>query len=205
MSSTGALPADRPGPAAQPGPADRLGSPRRAELLDAAYAYAVEHGLADLSLRPLAAATGTSPRVLLYLFGSKDDLVREILARSRQEELELVTAVMAQAGAAADGYDALVGRLWAYLCAPRQRGTIRLFLEAYATSLRPDPGPWDGFAEASISDWTEILVGAQPGVPRAQAEITATRTLALLRGLLLDLLARDRPELLGLALAGHGQ
>jgi AcrR family transcriptional regulator len=186
------------------GPAGRSGSPRRAELLDAAYAYAVEHGLADLSLRPLAAATGTSPRVLLYLFGSKDDLVKEILARSRREELELVTAVMAQTGAGAGGYDALVGRLWAYLCAPRQRGTIRLFLEAYATSLRPDPGPWDGFAEASIRDWIEILVAAQPGAPRAQAEITATRTLALLRGLLLDLLARDQPGLLASALAVTG-
>ncbi len=35
-------------------------SARQTELLDAAYRYALEHGLADLSLRPLAAAIGSS-------------------------------------------------------------------------------------------------------------------------------------------------
>jgi AcrR family transcriptional regulator len=62
-------------------------SPRREELLDRAYRYALEHGLADLSLRPLAAAIGSSPRVLLFLFGSKDGLVRELLAKARADEL----------------------------------------------------------------------------------------------------------------------
>ncbi len=62
-------------------------SPRREELLDRAYRYALEHGLADLSLRPLAAAIGSSPRVLLFLFGSKDGLVRALLARARADEL----------------------------------------------------------------------------------------------------------------------
>ncbi len=200
MSRTGQAGAARPGDE----PGDRTGSPRRAELLDAAYAYAVEHGLAGISLRPLAAATGTSPRVLLYLFGSKDELVREILARSRQEEVDLVAAVLAGSGAGGDGYEQLVDRLWAYLSAPRQRGTIRLFFEAYATSLRPDPGPWEGFAAASVRDWMQILAAAQPGLPPARAEVIATRTLALLRGLLLDLLARDEPEPLRRALAADG-
>ena len=48
-------------------------SPRRAELLDASYGYVLNHGLNGLSLRPLAAAIGSSPRVLLYLFGSKEN------------------------------------------------------------------------------------------------------------------------------------
>src|SRR5215468_11131787 len=60
---------------------------RHNELLDRAYEYALEHGLADLSLRPLAAAIGSSPRVLLYLFGSKEGLVRALLARARADEL----------------------------------------------------------------------------------------------------------------------
>ncbi|MEX3648859.1 TetR family transcriptional regulator, partial [Mycolicibacterium porcinum] len=50
-------------------------SARKIELLEAAYRYALAHGLGDLSLRPLAAAIGSSPRVLLFLFGSKDGLV----------------------------------------------------------------------------------------------------------------------------------
>ena len=64
------------------------GSPRRAELLDACYGYVLTHGLAGLSLRPLAAATGTSPRVLLYLFESKENLVREEKAKDWMLEVD---------------------------------------------------------------------------------------------------------------------
>lgn len=166
------------------------GSARRAELLDLAYQYAHDHGLADMSLRPLAAATATSPRVLLYLFGSKDGLVREILDRARREQRALVGDVLARSAAAGvDTYEQLISELWAWLSAPEQRATIRLFFEAYSRSLHPEPGPWAGFAKASVRDWVEILSGAQAGVGQREARMRATSTLALLRGLLLHLLA----------------
>src|SRR5262245_37270234 len=90
--------ADRTEPPAQPradlpaaaGPADPEASPRKRELLAATLAYAAANNLADLSLRPLAAAIGSSPRVLLYLFGSKEGLIREVLAAARAEQLALV-------------------------------------------------------------------------------------------------------------------
>jgi AcrR family transcriptional regulator len=64
-------------------------SNRRTELLERAYQYSLEHGLADLSLRPLAATIGSSPRVLLFLFGSKEGLIRALLARARAEGREV--------------------------------------------------------------------------------------------------------------------
>lgn len=163
---------------------------RRSQLLTAAYDYVLEHGLSDMSLRPLAKATGTSPRVLLYLFGSKDELVREILAKGREEQLRLVAGVAAAGG----GFEEVVARVWAYVSAPEQRATIRLFFEAYVASLRSEPGPWRDFARRSVHDWLTLLIDAQPGVPRQEAEARATRTLAQLRGLLLDLLACDEPD-----------
>jgi AcrR family transcriptional regulator len=194
-------------------------SARRRRLLDAAYAYVLEHGLAGMSLRPLAAATGTSPRVLLYLFGSKDELVREILAKGRQEELRLVAEVLAEPAASddtsddasddpsndrsVDRFDVVVDRLWAWLAAPERRGTIRLFFEAYNASLRDEPGPWGGFARRSVTDWLDLLADAQPGVAPGVAAARATRTRALLRGLLLDLLACDEPDRLGAAIRGE--
>lgn len=48
-------------------------------LLPLMAAYVLEHGLADLSLRPLARAAGTSDRMLIYHFGSKDALIAELL------------------------------------------------------------------------------------------------------------------------------
>jgi len=180
-------------------------SPRRTELLDACYAYLLEHGLTGLSLRPLAAATGTSPRVLLYLFGSKDELLRQLLARARHEQVGMMTAVLREPGrandaahpvcAAGDGFDTLVERLWAFLSAPEQRPMVRLTYEAFLMSLSHAPGPWAGFAGEAAREWLDLLVRAQPpGTPPALAQARATRALALIRGLLLDLLACEEPR-----------
>jgi AcrR family transcriptional regulator len=173
---------------------DTVASPRRAELLGACYSYVLEHGLTGLSLRPLAAATGTSPRVLLYLFGSKDNLLRELLARARHEQVTLVAAALdPDTVAGTSGFDALVDRLWNWLSDPAQRPMVRLTYEAFLLSLSHDPGPWTGFAAESARDWLDLLCRAQPDTPRTEAEVRATRALALVRGLLLDLLACEEP------------
>jgi len=174
-------------------------SPRRDELLDACYVYVVDHGLNGLSLRPLAAATGTSPRVLLYLFGSKEELVRELLARARREQQALVAGAL---DADNGDFDQLVSRLWVTLSAPEQRPMVRLTYEAFLRSVSRDPGPWTGFAAETARDWLDLLIDAQPSTPRPVAEARATRELALVRGLLLDLLACDDPERVASAAPG---
>ncbi len=158
-------------------------SPRREELLERAYGYALEHGVADLSLRPLAAAVGSSPRVLLFLFGSKAGLVHALLARARRDELELLDRARA-ADAGDRDLTAIAGELWAWLAAEEHRALLKLWVEGYARSLLdPAVEPWAGFAQATVADWLDLL-----------AEVTgdvAERTLilAVLRGALLDLLA----------------
>jgi AcrR family transcriptional regulator len=160
-------------------------SPRREELLEAAYRYVLDHGLGDLSLRPLAAAVGSSPRVLLYLFGSKDGLVRALLIRARADEQELLrrtpTGDLAEAA----------GLIWDWLSAPGHRAVLTLWVEAYARSLIEPDGPWAGFARDSVREWLALLASAQPPDERDTAAGTALRTsiLAVLRGALLDLLA----------------
>src|SRR5205085_11112953 len=63
---------------------------RRARTLDRAADYVLDHGLEGLSLRPLAKALGTSPRMLLYDFASKEQLVDEVLAEVRRREVRLI-------------------------------------------------------------------------------------------------------------------
>jgi AcrR family transcriptional regulator len=115
-------------------------SARREELLELAYAYVLRNGMAAMSLRPLAEAVGSSPRVLLYLFGSKDGLVRALLGRSRTEELALLAQVRAEGGGPAE----VVERLWEWLAAPQRRDLLRLWAEGYARSLVEPDGPWAG-------------------------------------------------------------
>ncbi len=52
---------------------------RKEELRDAALRYLVQHGVANASLRPIAAATGTSARILMFHFGSKEGLLRGVM------------------------------------------------------------------------------------------------------------------------------
>lgn len=48
-------------------------------MLDAIAAHVLTHGLNTASLRPIAAAAGTSDRMLIYHFGSKDALIADLL------------------------------------------------------------------------------------------------------------------------------
>jgi AcrR family transcriptional regulator len=179
--------------AAVPAP-ETVPSARRAELLELAYQYAVSRGRADLSLRPLARAIGSSPRVLLYLFGSKDGLVRGLLGRARADELALLESARGQDGAA--GIGAAAGRIWAWLADDAHRGLLTLWVDGYARSLAEPDGPWGGFAAATVRDWLDVLAAAQPAAHRETAAGLAERTLvlAVLRGALLDLLATGDAE-----------
>jgi AcrR family transcriptional regulator len=169
-------------------------SPRRRELLEGAYRYVLEHGAADLSLRPLATAIESSPRVLLFLFGSKAQLVKALLARAREEELDLLSRVRA----ASDDSDlaTVAFELWGWLAAAEHRALLTLWVEGYARSLIDPDGPWGNFARATVNDWLEVLAQAQSAKVRDSAAAGAERTLilAVLRGALLDLLATDDLE-----------
>ena len=172
-------------------------STRRTQLLDAAYAYVLDNGISDLTLRPLASAIGSSPRVLLYLFGSKDGLVRELLARARTEELALLDALSERRPSR--GLADCVDALWAWLADVQHRRLLTLWVESYARSLIEPRGPWRDFARQTVDDWLDILAGVQPHGRRKSAAGRAERTLAVavLRGSLLDLLATGESERVG--------
>ncbi|MEU0446046.1 TetR family transcriptional regulator [Streptomyces tendae] len=178
-------------------------SARRNELLEAAYRYALAHGLADLSLRPLADAVGSSPRVLLFLFESKDGLLRALLARARADEVALLDRVGRPDRPA--GLAPAVERVWTWLAAKEHRPLLRLWAEAYARSLTHPDGAWAGFARATVDDWLGVLAGFQAPSERDSEDGAVRRTLALavLRGALLDLLATDDEERLTAAVAHH--
>lgn len=164
-------------------------SAREAELLERTYRYVGEHGLAGMSLRPLAAAIGSSPRVLLYLFGSKEGLVRALLARARADELTFLEHAR-QAGEGAD-LPAVVRTTWQWLSAEPRRPLLTLWLEAYARSVVEPEGPWSHFARQTVEDWLGLLAAGQPPAERDSDTGSHQRTLALavLRGGLFDLLA----------------
>lgn len=180
-------------------------SARKRQLLDLAYAHVLDNGLAGMSLRPLAEAVGSSPRVLLFLFGSKDGLVQALLARAREDQLQMLAQILQ------DGRDhdlAQVGAtVWAWLADPARRRLLTLWVESYTCSLVDDSGPWAGFARRTVDDWLTVLATAQPPGRRDTADGLTERTLLLsvLRGALLDLLATGDDARTTAAVTGYLQ
>ncbi|MGW1130625.1 TetR/AcrR family transcriptional regulator [Streptomyces griseoluteus] len=160
---------------------------RRAQLVDAAVDHVAAHGIADLSLRGLGAAIGVSHRMLIHYFGSKEQLLVEIVRTSERRQRDVLSRLRLEPGLS----PADVARLlWRQLTDPRLAGQERLFFEICGHALRgrPEAAP---VLEGLVTDWLEPLVAAEVG---AGAEPDAARNrarlgLATVRGLLLDLLA----------------
>jgi AcrR family transcriptional regulator len=168
--------------------AGRAPSARQDELLELAYQYVLTRGLADMSLRPLAKAIGSSPRVLLFLYGSKDNLIRALLDRARSDELAAVAAFR-ETDSPADLIDS-ARQVWHWLADQSHRHLLGLWVEAYARSLVDPAGPWAGFAAQTVQDWLGLLASRQPPRRRGRAGAAErTAVLAVLRGAMLDLLA----------------
>ncbi|WP_405801639.1 TetR/AcrR family transcriptional regulator [Streptomyces sp. NBC_01506] len=160
---------------------------RRAQLLDAAVDYVSEHGIAELSLRRLGAAIGTSHRMLIHHFGSKERLFVEIVRASELRQRELLAHLLSEPGLAPAE---AARRLWRQLAHPQLAGQERLFFEICGQALqgRPEAVP---VLDGLVTNWLDPLVaadvaaGGDPGTARARARMG----LAVVRGLLLDLLA----------------
>jgi AcrR family transcriptional regulator len=159
----------------------------RQRLLDAVVTHFTEEGLADQSLRRIAEAIGTSHRMLLYHFGSKDGLllavVREVEARTQRRLQDLGRDVPGEA-------DAVIRRMWAYVADPALGDFERLFFALYGRALQGD-GSIRALLDDDVGHWLDanVALTAPWGVPADVARSHARLGLAVTRGLLLDLLA----------------
>jgi len=164
----------------------------RDDLLAAVMAHVTEHGIGELSLRTLAAAIGTSHRMLIYHFGSRDGLLVEIARTVERQQRDRLSALLADPGLSPEEQ---AERFWAQLTDPAMWPSERLFFELYGQALqgRPHAVP---LLDGVVADWLEPLADltVRSGVPRAESVAHARLRLAVARGLLLDLLATGDVE-----------
>jgi len=105
-------------------------SSRREAVAQAAADYVLEHGLVGLSLRPLAAALGTSDRMLLYHFDSKDDLVAAVLRVTNDRSSAVIRALPPSGDVRSAVLD-----LWAAMTTTQVDRCQRTYVEAAALGL----------------------------------------------------------------------
>lgn len=162
---------------------DRL----RSALLAALVNRVTADGLSELSLRPLGAAVGVSPRTLLYHFGTKEKLVAAVLDEAQRRQRAVFEAWSAQSSQ--DDPRTMLLRAWQWLAAPRHERILRLSFESYALALR-ERKRYGTSMRAAMADWTAPLARSleEHGFARERAAALAVLVAAMMRGLLLDLL-----------------
>lgn len=156
-------------------------------LLDLAVARLAESGVGGVSLRELAAAIGTSHRMLIYHFGSKEGLLVEVVKAVERRQRDLLAELR---GADDVSPAELMRQFWRRVSDQANWPHIRLFFELYGQALQGRPGTTallDGIVESWLAPAAAVAV--RQGMSPVEARANARVQLALARGLLLDLLA----------------
>jgi AcrR family transcriptional regulator len=168
---------------------------RKAVVLNAMADYLLGAGVSEASLRPAASALGTSPRMLLYHFRSKEALLVAALREVRRRETEMLVRAIRRLPHATT--DEVMRGIWRWYASPRRAPYLRLFFEAWGLGLQ-NPRRYEGFLETVRKD---LLIVAEDalvlrGYPRRDASAIATFMIAAFRGLLMDLVTnKDRARL----------
>lgn len=150
---------------------------KRQDLLAAVIDDLAREGLGDRSLRDIAAAVGTSHRMLIHYFGSRHGLMTAVVEAIEEDQKRFMESLDGELGD-------IQTAMWQRLRDPRLWPAERLFFECYARALHGEE-PFAALLPGSVDDWVErtVALGATPDVPPAGARLG----LAVFRGLLLDL------------------
>jgi AcrR family transcriptional regulator len=153
----------------------------RQDLLTAVISDLMRQGLRDRSLRDIAAAVGTSHRMLIHHFGSRYGLMTAVVEAVEEDQKRFLASLHGEVGD-------VVRVMWQRLSDPALWPAERLFFECYARALHGEQ-PFARMLPGAVDDWLDLAVdrGTTPDVPPELARARARVGLAVFRGLLLDL------------------
>jgi AcrR family transcriptional regulator len=153
---------------------------RRRELLDALVEEFAGGGIGDRSLREVARAVGTSHRMLLHHFRSRAELLVAIVEEVERRQMAVLTDLPASPAEA-------IAAMWADVRRPELRPFERLFFECYARGAQGEE-PYARLVPGAVDAWLADVDAMTGG---AADPAKARLGLAVIRGLLLDLVATD--------------
>lgn len=159
-------------------------APARDQLLERVLAYAAAAGIAGRSLREIAAGVGTSHRMLLYHFGSREGLLAAIVAAIEAQQRAVLATLTETAGTPRE---VMLG-LWEQLTRPELLPFVRLFFEVFGLVAQGAAGT-EGLRESLTGPWLSegAAVAGRLGLASDPAELRLG--VAVSRGLLLELVS----------------
>jgi AcrR family transcriptional regulator len=162
------------------------------KLLDAAIEYVATNGISDVSLRTLATALGTSHRMLIFHFGSKEQLWIEIVQTVEQRQREILRDILPDPSRP---LGEAMRAWWKHISDPKLWPNARLFFELYGQALQDRPHT-ARFLDGIVEDWLDpaVEINLALGIAEPLARAHARLGVAVTRGLLLDLVATHDTE-----------
>ena len=163
-------------------------SERREDLIERALEYFLAHGLAGLSLRPLAKKIGTSARLLVYHFGSKDGLVAAVMDEVRARVQKSFVRFMNVPNKKRPSQ--IMPAFWAWVIHPSNVRYMRLLFEVQILAIQ-NPKDYAHYLEGTSSSWLDLIESSLP--PSGDRRTIATLCTAVIDGLLIEYLStRDQ-------------
>jgi AcrR family transcriptional regulator len=157
---------------------------RKEQLLDTLVDCLIERGLNDLSLRPLAAAAGTSARLLVYHFGSKEGLLAEVLERMhlrlRQSFLSMSDEPQR------NPTDKPLKTFWRWAISGENYRYLKLLYELQILAAQ-NPDTYGKYLHRNSAGWVELAKAMLPEEERG--DDMATLLIAVFDGLFLELMS----------------
>jgi len=137
-----------------------------------------------MSLRPIAAELETSARMLVYHFGSKQELTAAILERVADMWMGILSERMGQDGPVSE----ILSDFWhTTLVEPAHRDIQTLAFQAWSMGLSGNQPAYNAFLERVAAGWVALVERGfvERGMEPTQARIKATFVVATIEGLLL--------------------
>jgi AcrR family transcriptional regulator len=155
----------------------------RDELLENAVQYVLLHGFSGLSLRPLADGVGSSARMLIHHFGSKEALLGLIVERIEAQFLSLSDRLLEETGDPVR----MLRQLWDAFTQPDTEAFQRSTFELWGYALM-NPTGLEQLTENLASAWiARFTLGFRhAGLKKSRAETLASLVVATIHGLLLQ-------------------
>lgn len=157
----------------------------RETLLAAALEVVASDGLHRLSFGRVAARAGTSDRVVVYYFATKDELTEAVLSAVGAALSDgLAPALL---GLRAAGHQELVRRVWVVVSEPAAHALVAIYVQALGLAAA-GVAPYTVVVADIVTSWTTRFEEHLAGDAQARRS-QALAALAVLDGLLLVRLA----------------
>lgn len=160
---------------------------KKDELLERCLAATIEVGALDSSINAIAKRIGTSGRMLVYHFGSKHELDRQIISlletRLREKLWSFQDVSLEGTGCLAEP----LLKMWRHLTSQEMHGLLKLTMELNQRAIQGD-SETRRFLEKESQKWVESLSGL------INDKTTALALFHLFQGAILDFLTTGNAQ-----------